>query len=420
MLRAAPGGAVLPLMLLLMVLTPVPSQAGGDPYWSYSYRNVDVMAEGTSAYAVNLARYCVRLDAMLTRILGIKTSYRAPTHIYALPTSQLSQFLGSASASYQASAYDNTIILDNVTSHDSEYWGAYFGYTATLLASDGRLRGPDWYMKGVPLVFADTSYRGSRVTLGNVTRGYALMLGHNGSLIPLRRFLSMQSHAAGRERELYEAQSWALAHEIYVEGWRRAEFVKYLDLMRNGTNEAAAFAASFDTSYEELDKQFASAINRRAYVYTLDAPDDAAAGENARPLSGAEVKARLALLSARRPEKGPDPVQLATEALAIEPHNQTALLALALGELKRDAYGESLAAIDKVVADSPADAAYADIAFVLAGLTRAAASGQATLPVAADALRLRARQAYERALAANGEDRRSRDGLAQLGKSQSP
>jgi hypothetical protein len=38
-------------------------------------------------------------------------------------------------------------------------------------------------------------------------------------------------------------------------------------------------------------------------------------------------------------------------------------------------------------------------------------------PVAADALRQRAHQAYERALAANGEDRRSRDGLARLDKS---
>ena len=419
MLRARPGGAGLPIMLLLILFTPVPTEAGGEQYWSYSYRNVDVMAEGTSAYAVNLARYCVRLDAMLTRILGIKTSYRVPTHIYALPGSQLSQFIGlNGGVSSRASGYDNIIIADSAAARDSDYWSAYFGYTATLLASDNRLRGPDWYMHGVPSVFADTSYKGNRATLGNVTRGYALTLGRS-ALIPMRSFLTMKYDPAAHDHELYEAQAWALAHEVYVEGWRRAEFVKYLDLMRAGTSEAAAFAASFEMSYEELDKQFAAAIARHAYAYTLDSPDDAAAAETARQLDATEVKGRLALLAVRY-GKGPDAVQLANEALQGDPNNQTALEALALAQLKRGAYGESLAAIDKLVADGPADSAYPDIAFVLGQLSRVVASGQATLPVTADALRQRARQAYESALAANSDDRRSRDGLAQLDKSQSP
>ncbi|HYB31812.1 MAG TPA: hypothetical protein VED45_00135 [Steroidobacteraceae bacterium] len=72
---------------------------------------------------------------------------------------------------------------------------------------------------------------------------------------------------------------------------------------------------------------------------------------------------------------------------------------------------------DRLTAQAPANAASADIAYVLAELSRAVASGKATLPVDADTLRQRARQAYERALAANGDDRRSRDGPAQLGTS---
>jgi len=56
--------------LLLSLALPAAAPAADD-YWGYSYRNVDVTASGTNAYTVNIARYCVRLDTMLTRILSI-------------------------------------------------------------------------------------------------------------------------------------------------------------------------------------------------------------------------------------------------------------------------------------------------------------------------------------------------------------
>ena len=51
-------------------------------------------------------------------------------------------------------------------------------------------------------------------------------------------------------------------------------------------------------------------------------------------------------------------------------------------------------------------------------LAGAAASGQATLSVDAATLKRRAKEAYERAIAADSEDRRSRDGLTRLDGSQ--
>jgi hypothetical protein len=301
---------VLRATLACALMTPVASPAA-DEYWSYSYRDIDVTAEGTSAYAINLARYCVRLDGLLTRVLGIKSTDRTPMHIYALPSAQVRQLLGdSARVSYRISGNGNTVIMANTAARDSDYWGAYFGYTAALLASDGRLKGPDWYMTGVPQVFAGTVYKGSRAQLGVVELGYAVTLGQGSALIPLRTFLAQRKREVvgddGHRRELYEAQSWALAHEIYVEGWHRAEFTRYLDLMRQGTSEAAAFSACFKVSYEQLDKEFALAIHQRPYVYTLEVPEDSAArGETAQPLSAAEFKDRVLLL-AQRIHDGPD------------------------------------------------------------------------------------------------------------------
>jgi len=82
-----------------------------------------------------------------------------------------------------------------------------------------------------------------------------------------------------------------------VEGWHRAEFAKYLELMRQGTHEPEAFAASFNVTYEKLDQEFAFALRQPVLVYTLDAPDPGGGGAAAQPLTAEEVKARLALLA---------------------------------------------------------------------------------------------------------------------------
>ena len=291
----------------LLLLAPLAAAAGENEYWSYTYRNVEVTAAGNSAYAVNLARYCVRLDGMLTRILGIRTSERPPVHLYALPPAQVRQFLGDGDrVSFRRSPAGDVILTSNAREFDGDYWGAYYGYTAALLASDGRLSGPDWYRAGLPLVFASTKYRGDRAQLGTVQSGYAVTLGQGSALIPMRTFLSLKRATIGDNAatlKVYDAEAWGLAHEIFVEGWHRAEFAKYLELMRQGSQEPEAFAASFNMTYEQLEKEFAYALRQRAFVYTMDAPDSRAAGETAQPLNAEEVKARLGLLAAQYPKR---------------------------------------------------------------------------------------------------------------------
>lgn len=298
------------LLSAALLLIPLSALAGEDHYFGYTYRNVEVTAAGSGVYAINLARYCVRLDGMLSRILGITATDRAPVHLYALPEGRVRELLGDASfTSYRFSAAGATILTSNVTAHDSEYWGAYYGYTAALLASDGRFTGPDWYLLGVPLVFAATKYEGNRAHLGMVDRGYGRQLGQGSSRIPMRRFLPLKRATIFDDeatRRIYDAEAWGLAHEIFVEGWHRAEFNKYLELMRHGTAEPEAFAASFSVTYEQLDKDFAYTVDRgRALVYTLQSPDPEAAGAVAEPLSGAELKERLERLAAVFPSDKP-------------------------------------------------------------------------------------------------------------------
>src|SRR5579862_8201420 len=169
--------------LLLALSAAAPA---ADDYWGYAYRNVDVTAAGTNAYAVNLARYCVRFDALLSRIFGLKGSGRPRVHIYSLPPAQLAQFIDADGVSYHTSDYENFIVLP-VAARAGEYWGAYFGYTAILVRSDPALRGgPDWYRLGLPLVFASSTFEHGRARLGTVNVGYAITLGQGNSYIPMR------------------------------------------------------------------------------------------------------------------------------------------------------------------------------------------------------------------------------------------
>jgi hypothetical protein len=64
----------------LLLLVPFCACAAGD-YWTYTYRGIEVTAQGNSAFTVNLARYCARLDALLAQVLSIHTTYRVPTRM---------------------------------------------------------------------------------------------------------------------------------------------------------------------------------------------------------------------------------------------------------------------------------------------------------------------------------------------------
>ena len=402
-----------------LLLGPVAALAA-DEHWGYTYKGIDVTVDGNGALAVNLARYCVRLDAMLTKILGIGTNYRVPTRLYALPGAQIKRLAGGDyESAYLDSSYDNTVLMDSSSNPEGRrYWGAFFGYTATLLASDKLLRGPGWYMIGVPSVFADTVFEGSHVKLGNITPGFADTLTNGGSLIPMRTFLTMKQHDAmlkgKRDLEMFDAESWFLARLVFVEGHHRSEFGRYLDLMRAGKSEPEAFSASFRISYEDLDKEIQLAMHERAHVYIMDTPPDPLPKtEGAQRLSAAEFKARLAQAYGDYGHAAAA-IDLANEALREEPDNQRALRALARAQLDAHAYPEALAAVDRMGGHEQSAAGYADRAAVLAALAQVAARGEAQLPVDAVTLRRRAKEDYERALAADGEDRRSRDALAGL------
>jgi tetratricopeptide (TPR) repeat protein len=401
-----------------LLLCPVSHAAIAADYWSYAYKDFDVTAVGSSGYTVSLAHDVARFDKALNHILQLSERH-PPTHIYELEPKQEKDLLGEVGVvSYKFSGYEVSVITDTRADRNSPRWGALFGYTGSLLVSGRAVRAPYWFQVGVPQLFANTEFESGRIKTGGVSVGFARVL-RGGKLIPTRIFLRMQGsdpqlRAPSAFKSLFEAQSWYLAREVYVEGKLRTEFWRYLALMREGKSEADAFATSFKLSYEDLDKLLVDAMSEPTHVFVVDVPREPPDNQQPRKLSEAETKAMLADLNLQWQHRA-NALRLASEALQGDPHSELSLRVLARANLQEGNFDASLAAVDKLVAlTAPSAAALTDGGEVLSRLAREVSAKQAAIGVDSDTLSRRARDAYEHAIGLDPDYLRSWSGLANL------
>jgi hypothetical protein len=388
-----------------------------EDYWAYQYKNIDVTVAGTSGYAQHVARDADRLGVALAQILNFKSLARLPTHIYVLPDEEIVKLLGgSGSATYSTTGYDTTVIASAGGGDDDRFWGVYFGYIGSLLAGDGALRYPYWFKLGVPEVFATTEFDHYRLKTGGTAPGYALTVG-TGNLIPLRTLLALKEQdpqlQSAAFADMFAAESWLLTREILVEGHHREEFQHYLALINDGTDERAAFAASFKVSYEDLDRMLRGDAHDRGHAYIFQSPpEEAEVPAPPRQLPAPEVAARLAaanLAAGHRPEA----LRLAGESLKDDPANETALLTACEAQLLNWNYPAVLAAVNEMAAHgTPSPRELAESAAALTIVSSAVSAGHANLGVDPAALLQQARRDYRGAIAADPEDLRSWAGLA--------
>ncbi len=397
-----------------LLLAGVAARAGDD-HWGYAYRNLEATAEASPSYTVNLVRYTARLDALLVQVLGVRTDYRMPTRFFVLPAADVRTLgKGDYEYVYKVREHENDVLITagSIPPH-RHYYGAFFGYTASLLASDHALGGPDWYMVGVPSVFADTVFEKGKAKLGNITGGLAYTLLTGGTLYPMRRFLAMTRDDARREgnhqEELWDAEAWYLARLVFVEGRHRSEFYHYLQLLREGHGEPEAFGASFRFSYEDLDREIATSMHERAHVYILDMPPDSGPSDSgAQALPEAEWQGRRALsyVYFGFPEQA---ALIATGALKLQADNASALRALARAQVEQHLYAEALATADRIPDASLDDCL--DRGRVYAAL----ASAGARLADDDRQLQAKARASYQRALSLDPGNRAAQAAMQSLG-----
>jgi tetratricopeptide (TPR) repeat protein len=397
--------------------------AGAEDYWSYADGDTQVTTYEGAGYTASLVRDLARFNEVLIRILQLPERHM-PIRIYELSPEQARQLLGGSAggASYKFSGYDVSVVTSEGQDQQNRYWGALFGYTGALFLNGWTSRSPYWFQVGVPALFAQTEFESSKVRTGGLVPGFVWTL-QNGKRIPIRTFLRMQRtdpqlQSSSAFKSIFEAQSWYLAHEIYVEGKLRPEFFQYLALIRDGKTESDAFAASFKISYEDLDKVLSEALKEQPHVFVVNEPPAGITGQAPRKLTISETKAMLADLSLQWGHR-PDALRLAAEALQGDTNNELALRVQARGKLRDGDFSGAFANADKLVGLSAVSAAaLTDSGDVFVKLADEVESKQVAIGVTADELNQRARDAYHRAIGLDPEYLRAWAGLAYLYGSQ--
>ena len=296
---------------LSMAIHAGPSRA--DAYWSYSYRGIDVTASGDAAYARALAHNVHRLDLTARKLLDSDSGAALPpTHIFALhhatyekliPKEEFSSLYRMSTrvvSAFLIHGGENYAFMD--ASDSRPYYGAYFGLAGSILASQG-IRYPRWYATGFARLLAPTQIRDADVTVGKVDEWMAKVVrAWRLKFIPVRTLLTAKEDDPILESDLmsekYNAECWLLVHLITIEGLHKTEFTQYLRRVSDGADPAAAFAANFQVSFEDLDQMLRNVLDK-ATIRTLsfkvpDEPDTDAP----RLLTTAEANAKLATLAA--------------------------------------------------------------------------------------------------------------------------
>jgi tetratricopeptide (TPR) repeat protein len=390
--------------------------AAADTYWSYNDNGTEIVA-GTSGRTLELSHHIARFDKALTRILGLSDVVN-PIHVYELSHADAALLMNErGSAHYNFSGYETTVVTDTDADSNNGDWGVLFGYAGGLIVTGRALRCPHWYLLGVPQVFAHTRFEAYRLSTGGVVGEFVQTL-RLEALIPSRVFLNLR----GNDPQLndrnflrrYEAQSWYLAHEIFVEGLLRTEFDQYLKLLREGNKEGDAFAQSFKFSYEELDSKLMQAMHQPPHVYVVKVPPDEENRGLPHQLSAAESRARLAELLLNR-KRLADALRIAAEAHRADSHNELALRVTARADWRDAKYDAAWNAVEELNAlPKLSAAALTDSGEVSSDLARVVADKGVTLGIDADALKLRAEDAFEHAIGLDSEYLRAWVGLANL------
>jgi hypothetical protein len=399
------------------------SAAAFDSYWAYTYKGIAVTAAGSADRAKNIAHNLHRLDLALATVLGIQAEdWRAPTRVYAVPQSTFNLLWRKTDISYSSisfpSDFDNQILMNISLDQDTPYFDAYSGYTGSLLASGYSFRYPFWFRKGLTEVFGASSVGRTQVILGGFVAARLRSLFASG-WIPLRTLMNIADNDPQLQSadflNRFSAECWFLVHQIVIEEKYHANFDQYFSRLDQGDEESQAFVASFGTDYENVDKEMQHALNAGVIkIIKVQVPDEPDSTEPRR-LSDSEAQGRLAVYAARHGQEIDGAVKLANDAIAADPKNEDALMALTQTQLRQHAYPAALQYADRLCALEPlSQNAAADCAQAYADLLNGGAAKNAALGIDAPALADRSRKYFEMAISADPEDLASWAGMTSL------
>jgi len=408
---------------LLLAAACDPAAASSVEYWTYSYRGIEVMTSERPQSAKTIAHNLNRLDGAIRHVLDVpqKSDWEAATRVFVVPTATFARLRGKnddTTSLFMSTPSGNTILIDGTKdSGDASYFNPYFGYTGTVLVSDYTYRYPRWFIYGLSELFAASKISSSSVTIGAASPSRVQQM-LDGSLIPIRAVLAVQAGDPQLKNpdfaNLYEAESWLLVHLVVLEGKYRTNFFHYFALLDKGEEQEKAFAASFDVPFEDLDKLLRDTLrSNKIQTVRVNIVNEEDSAEPTR-LTEAQATGRLAQAATQINPQGVDALQLANEALRLDPKNQDGLAALAQAQLRRSDYAAALEAAERLCTFEPlAQRSYSQCGTLFLMLSDAVRNKKGSLNIDGATLSERSRQYYDKAITADPSDYVSWAGMAE-------
>ncbi len=128
-------------------------------------------------------------------------------------------------------------------------------------------RCPVWLDEGLAEFFERTSIVGADFKMGDWQPGWWDLLQRN-KLIPIEVLVEADRRSEffreEKKRDIFYAQSWLLVHYLMVadEGKRQAQFVRFIELLRQGVPQPEAFRKALGTDYADLHRQLRDYLQR--------------------------------------------------------------------------------------------------------------------------------------------------------------
>jgi tetratricopeptide (TPR) repeat protein len=265
----------------------------------------------------------------------------------------------SVSGYFQPGEDVNYITLTTEGRGDNAYRVIFHEYVHLLLNNTLGRSIPLWFNEGLAEYYStfDTSDGENKVVLGTLISNHVLYL-RDQKMLPLRALFAVDHKSPhyneGDKRGVFYAESWALVHYLLLgnKGQRQHQLGRFIDLLSAGTPVENAFQQAFQTSFEAMEKELQSYIQRNTYpalTATLDQKLETDAGMQSAAVSEAEAQAYLGDLLLHTNKLNDAEMRL-QQSLAQDPELAMAHASLGMLRVRQGRFDEARTSLERAVA----------------------------------------------------------------------
>jgi hypothetical protein len=325
------------IVLLACLLWPRATRAAET--WTYAASDhFEVYTTSGGKQAREALAYFERVHAFFADFLHLTPQQSRPTRVIVFSGDR--EFkpyrLNEAAIAYYRAGPDRDYIV--MQSFDPEAYPIVVHEYAHLIVRHSGRSYPTWLNEGLAEFFSTLSPLGGKMTIGRVPLGRLRELSVSG-LLPLGRLIGVTSESpeynTANRAGVFYAESWALAHMLWMQDGYRGKTQAFLDAVAHGSSVENAFQSVFARPMAQVASDLALYVKSTTFkFFTSNYRDPKPASEyDVRPVPAFEARLMTATLLAEGRETE-TAARTALSALEAEqPDNAAVLEARAYLEL---------------------------------------------------------------------------------------